>query len=720
MGFVSELKRRNVLRMLALYVIASWLIMQVAEVVIGLANLPEWVGPVVLSLLALGLPIALLFSWFYELTPEGLTLEKDIDADSAMTHLTGRRIDFVVIALLSAGLLLFAYDKWAGIETPAQSIAVLPFQNMNPGDERTGFLANGIQEDLLTRLSKLGSLKVISRTSVERYRNLAMSIPDIARELGVRKILEGSVQGTGERFRVNVQLIDAQSDEHIWAETFDRDLTARNIFSMQSEIVETIAKQLDTKLTPEENRRIAEMPTRNFDAYSAYLRGRNNANIQSVESMNRAVSDFREAIELDPEFALAYVGLADAYLTLGAYFHGGLTHDESSALAEPPIVHALALDEDLGEAHAMLGALRQQQGNLPAAEEAYKRALSLRPSYSRAFHMYARLREDQDRPDEAMVFYKRALVTDPYSAPVNYDIGRLYDVLGRFDDALAHYMRTLEIEPNHAFAYVYIAAIHYLVYGRADDSLVWYYKAATNDALSPSLQTAQALAYLEIGDTESARYWIHRGIELGPDTFWTAWSKLLLSVRTGDEESVQEDARSYLEIAPGSWGGLIFLRNADIAAERYEVARSRYVRFYPDFAAPGGPTITKNNYKVAIDFAVVLRLTGEDDLADQILEDSLEVVAELPRLGIAGYYIADVRALALLGRTQDAIEALRDAIEEGWRFMSWYFLDHDPSLQSIREHPEFKRLHETLRADLEAQAAHVRELQASGELRRED
>ena len=716
MGFVSELKRRRVLRMLVLYVIAAWLIMQVAEVVITLGNLPDWVGPLVLGLLALGLPIALILSWFYELTPEGLALDKDGEPAAPAAHLPSRRMDFIVIALLTAGLLLFAYDKWAGIEPSEQSIAVLPFQNMNPDDERTGFLANGIHENLLTQLSKLGSFKVISRTSVERYRNMTLGVPEIAAELGVRKILEGSVQGTGKSIRVNVQLIDAKTDEHIWAETYDRDLTAKNLFAMQSDIVETIANQLDAKLTPEENQRLADMPTRNFDAYSAYLRGRNNANIQSVESMNNAVEDFKEAIDLDPEFALAYAGLADAYLTLGGYFHGGLTLDESSALAEPPIVQALALDQDLGEAHAMLGTLRMQQGNLSAAEQAYKRALALRPSYARAFQMYGQLRERQGRRDDAMELYRKALVLDPYSAPINYDLGRLYDKMGQFDKALTRYQRIVRIEPDHAFAYVYIAAIHYLVQCRVDDALVWYYEAASNDALSPSLQAAQALGYLEIGDTTNARYWIDRSIELGADTFWSAWSKLLLSHRTSDEESIRDDARALLEIAPGAWGALAFLRNADIAAERYDVAMSRYAHYYPDLAARGGPKIHKGNYNVAVEYAVLLRLTGEDEVASRMLEGSLDVMTELPRLGIAGYYIADVKALALLGRTEEAIERLRTAIDEGWCFMSWYFLDHDPALASLRGHPEFERLRTSLRAELAKQAAHVKDMQASGEL----
>ena len=231
---------------------------------------------------------------------------------------------------------------------------------MSPENDSVGFLAIGIQDDLLTRLSKIGALKVISRTSVERYRNTTKSIRHIGEELSVGKILEGGVQGVGDQIRVNVQLIDTATDEHLWAETYDRSLTATNVFAMQSEIVGTIVRQLNANLTDQETRELALMPTQDLAAYTAYLQGKQKADVESVESMNAAIDNFKTAISLDPDFALAYVGLADAYLTLGGNFYGGLTTDESNALAEPPLVRALELNHGLGQAYATLGLLRQQ------------------------------------------------------------------------------------------------------------------------------------------------------------------------------------------------------------------------------------------------------------------------------------------------------------------------------------------------------------------------
>lgn len=725
--FIAECRRRRVFRAAALYIVGAWVVLQVADLAFESWNIPStalryiWIG------LIIGIPVALIFGWRFDIVGGRIIHTPDIDPSDDHSL---QRADFLILTALAAVVAAALYGVGAEISTiraprsdqliatsvDPKSIAILPFKNTSADKGSAGFLAIGIQDDLLTRLSKIAALKVISRTSTERYQDTKKTAREIGRELGVSKILEGSVQRAGDQIRINVQLIDARMDEHVWAATYDRTLTAENVFAIQSEIVESIVEELKANLTPQENLFLESMPTRNLDAYTAYLKGINQAGIESVESLNAAVDYFKMAVELDENFALAYVGLSDAYLTLAANFYGGLRTDESNALAEPPVVRALELDSSLGQAHATLGFLRRQQGDLLGAEAAFKQAIVLQPNYPRVFRFYGRLRWQEGRLEEALEFFQKALELDPFSATVMYDIARIHDESGRFDEALAGYLRVIDIEPDHAFAYVYIAAIHYLVYGRADESLVWYHKAAQKDALSPSLQAAQTVPYLEIGDPDSAKYWVDKALELDPDTFWAIWSSLLLNLYQGDDDAAERDARTMLEMYPRNWGGLNLLRNADLAAGRYEVARSRYARAFPELTEPEVPGVNSSNYAAAVDLALVLMHLGKQARAEDLLNGSLKVIATLNRHGTNGYWIADVRIYALQKREQRAIQALREAIDEGWRVLIWYYFDHDPNLDSIRDSPEFENLHQQLKADLALQAGRAKDLKAAGEL----
>ena len=245
MSLYHELKRRNVPRMAVLYAVAAWLVMQIAEVVIGLANLPDWVGPAMLWLLAIGFPIALVLSWFYELTPEGISHEKDVDLEHSINHVTSRRMDFIVIAMLCAAVILFSYDKWWTGGPPDKSIAVLPFVNMSDDSEQE-YSSDGISEELINLLTKIPELRVIARTSAFSYKGKDVRLSQIAEELKVNHILEGSVRKAGDRIRITAQLIEAGNEAHLWSETFDRSLI--NIFDIQDEIAASVVEQLKITL----------------------------------------------------------------------------------------------------------------------------------------------------------------------------------------------------------------------------------------------------------------------------------------------------------------------------------------------------------------------------------------------------------------------------------------------------------------------------------------
>jgi adenylate cyclase len=338
----TELKRRNVLRMAALYAVASWLIMQVAEVLMALAGLPLWSGQAVLALLAIGFPIALVLSWFYELTPEGLSLEKDVEAHESITHVTGRRMNYIVISLLCAAVLLFAFDKWWLRDAPApagyaNSVAVLAFDDLSPEGDQSWF-SDGLSEEIINSLAQLPELKVTARTSAFHFKGLDVPIPEIAAELGVAHVVEGSVRRAGNRMRVTAQLIKADDGFHLWSETYDRNTD--DVFAVQQDIAANIATALDIYLDEERREKMFQTGTRNVQAYEAFLRGAELFwKAHDGQGLQwEAQPWFERALDYDPGFAEAYYFHGDAYLHLG---NGQI---ESPPDADPGLKPEVALD----------------------------------------------------------------------------------------------------------------------------------------------------------------------------------------------------------------------------------------------------------------------------------------------------------------------------------------------------------------------------------------
>src|SRR5437588_1040116 len=321
-NILTELKRRNVYRAAVAYGVVAWFLTQLTTQVFPFFEIPNSAVRFVVIALAVGFPIAMLLSWIYELTPEGVVRTEDLDPVEvrSVQRRSGRLLDFIiigalllVIAMLVAGRLPFY--RQTGESISQKSIAVLPFENLSE-DKANAYFAEGIQEEILTRLAKIADLKVISRTSTQRYQSKPGNLAEIAKQLGVANILEGSVQKAGDQVRVNVQLVNAQTDSHLWAETYDRKLT--DIFGVESEIAKGIAESLQAKLTSREEQALAVKPTNNLEAYDAYLRGLafEARRPFSFETRTEAKGFYERAVQLDPNFALAWARLsrAEAFL----------------------------------------------------------------------------------------------------------------------------------------------------------------------------------------------------------------------------------------------------------------------------------------------------------------------------------------------------------------------------------------------------------------------
>lgn len=703
MGLVSELRRRNVLRMAALYAIAAWLIMQVAEVVVSLAALPGWLGQVVLALLVIGFPIALIFSWFYEMTPKGLSLEKDVAPGESITHLTGRRMDFIIISLLSAAVLLFALYTWWPTTPTDKSIAVLAFENMSDDPEQEYF-SDGISEELLNTLAQIPELRVISRSSSFSFKGKDLDIPTIAEELDVAHVLEGSVRRMGDSVRITAQLVDARSDSHVWSETFDRELTTQNIFAIQSDIAVTIAGKLRATLSQQDQAGLRNVPTSSLEAYQFYWLGKQRMFNRASASLDQALEYFEKAIEIDPEFALAHVALADTYMLLGDY--AGLSLDYVLENAEPAISKALTLDNELAEAYVANGAIRAKLGDYDTAVDAFQRAIELDPNYSKAYHWYGDVLVTYlQQPDIALPLLEMAYKLDPVSPALIVTIGQALSGLGRFDEAMGYYQKVLEIEPAYASTYYLIGSIYAYAYGRLDLGVRWSLESYARDPRYVTNLYSLGIYYLALGDNQKAESWIAQALSNGPDRFHPNMAAAFLSFRRNNRAEVLEGAERLQTIAPGNNATLYLL----VASGHYERTLRIAAEFFPEFACDREPGISRLNILPAVNISLALEKTGRTDCADRLLDKALEQMRVMPRVGSFGYGFADAEVYARQNRKEEALSALKKAIEDGWRVFWWTQGERSPHTESLRGDPEFDALMDGIRTDMAAQLDRLRE-----------
>ena len=497
MRLFSELRRRNVFRMTALYVVSAWLVMQVVGNLIELGTLPEKVGPFVLPLIVVGFPIALILSWFYEITPEGIARDEDVDRAEPLAHAKGRRVDFVVIALLAAAVVLFAYDKWWIGPPPEKSVAVLPFLNMSDDPEQ-GYFSDGITEELLNVLAKFPDLKVAARQSSFVFKDKDIPVAEIGRHLNVAHVVEGSVRRSGDLLRITAQLINAEDGYHLWSDTFDREL--EDVFAIQDEIAREIGNALQIKF---ELAGGGEVPTSviraaNVDAYDLYLEGRNLVHHRDPESLAKAVSHLERALRLDADFAPVHAQLAIAALLEAQV--GSRSLEDATLVAAPHVELALALESELFEAHGASALLALYKYDPEAAISHAERALALNPSYSDALTWKANALEDLSRYEEGFEAYRQVLEVDPLNiiGLRNY-AGKLGD---RGRTAEAHELADRLVTLNPFWGYGLHAVTSLIFEGNIAEGLYWALKQ-NREAGEPVGYAAYALGF--VGEYDESR-----------------------------------------------------------------------------------------------------------------------------------------------------------------------------------------------------------------------
>jgi TolB-like protein len=480
-GLLTELKHRNVIRTAGLYLVGAWLATQVAGTVLPMFGAPEWLPRSIVIVLAIGFIPALVFAWVFELTPEGLKRDAEVKPEESIAPQTAQRMDRMIIVVMALALAYFAFDKFVlsprreaaalaaakgnadsqvAVVADRKSVAVLPFENLSR-DPDNAYFVEGIQDEILTRLAGVSALKVISRTSTMRYASRPENLKEIGRQLGVANLIEGSVQRAGGTARVNVQLIVAESDSHLWAETFDRDV--QNVFAIETEVAQKVAEALRAKLLPAESARIASVPTTNPAAYDQFLKAEyfvNQIDASTAKdpgaAAHQAQTLYESAIAADPAFALAHAQLA--YLRISMYWRGIEASAQMLEAARDSANRALALQPNLPEAHLALGFVHYWgHRDYTAALSEFATARVGLPNDANVAKAIGFVYRRQGQVAKSVPEFERAAVLDPRDARAQSELGMTLGLLRRYDEAVAAFNRALALAPDAVEARLFLA-----------------------------------------------------------------------------------------------------------------------------------------------------------------------------------------------------------------------------------------------------------------------
>ncbi len=738
MSLLKELQRRNVIRMALLYVVASWLLLQVTDVLSSLLPVPEWTGPFVFILLAIGFPLVLIFSWLYELTPEGVKREKEVDRSQSITPQTGRKMNVLIVVLLVLAIAGLALDRLLPEQAPVagapatgeiaqpgtmvtdpaelvaekfapppdRSIAVLPFVNMS-GDEENEYFSDGLTEELLNVLAQIQDLQVAGRTSSFAFKGKEEDLRVIGEKLSVAHILEGSVRKAGNRVRVTAQLIKSNDGYHMWSQTYDRELT--DVFAIQEDIAEQVVEALKVTLLGEDAVRLERRPTKSIEAHDAYLLGRHMLNRYSYESLGQAVAYLKEAVSLDPRYAEAWVTLADVYTRSSQT--GAMPTDEALALANDALKRAIAADPGSAEAYAVLGQLRLAQQRNDEAAEALAKARALQPNSPEVYWTSAQLMIRRNDLEAALEYNTKGLALDPLQARGIWQRAAMLVALHRTDEALAQYARLRELDPDGPAGYYGVAGMYYDELGRIDQAIEWYARSIAVDPSDYELPAKIAICLLHLGDPDAALPWVKTANELGPGQSVPHMAKMIWLYRTGQADEALAMAREFIakgmdERHEDYLMALHLVRDNALETGEYAEALAAYRAAVPQFFSFPIADANYRNY-IGVDLVPLLMRSGQSEqavrLGDAILAD---LRRRDPAMLRAYSRWLEVLLLTHLGRLDEAVESLRLYVEEGERAW-WWVMEVDPALAPLRERPEYPPLIEAIRQDIAAQRERV-------------
>ena len=660
-GFFEELQRRKVYRVAAAYIVTAGFLIQIASAAFPAWELPNWSLRLVIALLLIGFPIALLLAWAYDITPQGIQSTPKTPGAHRRRNLI-LLIVTAVIASASAGFFLLPRAVWHKID---KSVAVLPFQNLS-SDPENAYFADGIQDEVLTRLAKIADLKVISRTSTQRYQSEPGNLSEIAKQLGVANILEGSVQKAGNQVRVNVHLVNVQTGSQLWAETYDRKLS--DIFAVESEIAKGIAESLQATLTGREEQALAAQSTNNPEAYDAYLRGlafeaRSN---YSSDALFKAIEFYDLAVRLDPNFALAWARLSGAHALL--YFNRGETTDARRDAAKEALENAQRLQPNSPETLLFLGYYQYWVlHDYGMAKATFARVSKMLPGNSEVSYALGAIARREGHWAESLAYWERGLALDPRNTVLLTEVAFTYAALRQFPEAMKLYDRALDILPNELFLMASKASI-YQAEGNLQEAARLLVQVNEQTDSNPAVRVKLAQLRLERNQTEAIRFVQSRQARLHFDSPM--------------DKGIKQGGIALIERVAGDSA------SAKAAAEQ---ARNTLEPLRKD--QPG------NTY-VAAALAVVYAMLDKKDLALQEAERAITLVSSSKdRLSGPGFEENLALVDMIVGENSRAISTLTRLLQtpySGWLYspapITPALLRLDPVWDPLRADPAFQKL----------------------------
>jgi len=719
----TELRRRNVFKVAIVYVITAWIIAQVADLALESFEAPAWVIKAFLTFLALGFPVAVIFAWAFEITPEGIKKEKDVDRSQSITPETGQRLNYFIIGMLVVAVGYFAVDKFvlrpdagapaeqvAEVAGPSEySIAVLPFVNMT-ADAEQEYFSDGISEELLNMLAKVKDFRVAGRTSSFAFKGENQDLREVGAKLNVAHVLEGSVRKSGDQVRITAQLVNVDDGYHLWSESYDR--TLDNIFQVQDEIAQAVVAALKMTLLGDEPApdRMAATPMVNAEAYDFYLRARFQMHKRSPESLARALDYYNRSLELDPDSAPAWAGLAITWLLSDGYTD--VPRDESLPAARAAIDRAFEINDSDADSWAALGLLEMNSFEAERAIDALNRAIKINPNHTMA-HMWLGLAAGFVG-DSELSFEQRekAFEIDRLHPTVitNYAGGLMRR--GITDKARDVIGILVESHPELGGGQTLMGDLAYQE-GDVSDALNWYLTAYR---LAPDRINASSgipAGYIDFEEIELADRWLNMHENLAPGEFDVISGRWSWYRRQGHLDELLAYSEGLVDRYEGLWFMLANLGSAAHLKGDIEAALEAYQQGFHEPTAEGEAPVVVDAFRAPfLDwYAAALLGVGETQRAREIARAALETLQQEwdrgERYSFGGSLHVSFAALnAVQGNTERALAELRQAVAAGARD-TWRWKTR-PAMASLQDDIGFITLVQEVEADIAEQHARLK------------